>query len=831
MMEFLFMDSGFTIRTEERAELQKWLSQWGHFDLPTVGIKSWQQGWGRLHFARSILNAPLCLAGREYAWGLGAHADSEIVLHANIPLRSFRAQVGIDDNRDSRNGVAECVFSIWRDDQCLAESGRLNVHSQPEAITVELNGITEFTLKIKTSNTIHLAHADWVECEAVTCDGQVLKIGTTDTAGCPCSLPLSFQYHGQSSEVWFRKWGIKKSQTPGDGFITHHFITRDTDTGLECRIELQEYAGLPAVLWNVSFTNTGTKPTPILDAICPLDLCWPALDRKILHRAHGAFHYEDVPFGPEAFRDDFMMGVEDLTRHSEVLMAGTGGRPSVDWMPYFNFEGTHGGLMFGIGWTGQWQARIKASTDTVHFQAGMEFIHTILNPGETIRQPEILIVFWQGDDPIRGHNLLRRFIQENVLPRDHQGHSLRAPACNLTWGGMVAASHLERIRNLAKEKIPLDYYWIDAGWYGKAGPNASEFTPEWGSQAGDWNINRETFPHGVKEVSDAAHAVGKKFLLWVEPERAICGTPITQEHPEWFLEVEPRVPKTNLLLNFGNPAAREWCTELIAGLIEHEGLDCYRQDFNISPLPYWQHADAPDRVGMHEIRYVEGLYRFLGELRRRFPDLLIDNCASGGRRLDFEMMRYSIPLWGSDMQCSPDYLAERNLQQVQGLSYWLPQFAFGTQNHPGDTYHFRSTMAAGIATHLFTYEACPIKADYPYQWLRERLAEYHRAKVCFSGDFYPLCDQTASFKYWTANQFDRPDLNAGVVEVFRKSASNIEKMTFSLQGLDDAAIYEIENADDGSVTQWCGRQLREDGLPVEISRKRDSRLFFYRKQQ
>jgi len=638
------------------------------------------------------------------------------------------------------------------------------------------------------------------------------------------SLPLSFKYDGLDSEQWLRKWGIKHTQSDGKDYATHQFTCRDQDTGLQCTVELQEYANSPACLWNVAFQNTGKTATPILEQVKALDLAWPCSGNKTLYRARGAFNYPPVKkMTGEEFRDDFMRVQDNLA--IPIAMGGVGGRPSVDWMPYFNFQGEEGGLMFGIGWTGQWHAEISSGSESVRFQAGMETIRTVLEPGETIRQPAILMIRWQGTDAIRGHNLLRHFILENLAPRC-EGKTIQAPACNLSWGGMVAASHLARIKNLDAEQIPFDYYWIDAGWYGKAGPNASEFTPAWGSQAGDWSVNRDTFPNGFKEISDAAHAGGKAFLLWVEPERAIYGRPITLEHPEWFLGA--KTPGNNLLLNLGNPEARQWCTELIAGLIAEQGLDCYRQDFNIDPLPFWQGNDTPERIGISEIRYVEGLYTFLGELRRRFPKLLIDNCASGGRRLDFEMMRHSIPLWASDMQCFPDYVTERNQQQVHGLSYWLPHFAFGTQDHGGDSYHFRSTLAAGIVVHLFAYEDCPIKANYPYPWLRERLAEYHRAKVYFTGDFYPLFDQTNSMKDWAAYQFHRPDMNAGMVLAFRKQGSPIEKARFPLHGLDTAALFEVEDADSKAVMTVSGRELLENGLPIEIASRRCSRLFFLR---
>ena len=75
----------------------------------------------------------------------------------------------------------------------------------------------------------------------------------------------------------------------------------------------------------------------------------------------------------------------------------------------------------------------------------------------------------------------------------------------------------------------------------------------------------------------------------------------------------------NRLLNLGNEDARRWLTDHISGMIKKEGIGMYRQDFNMNPLQYWRSADKPDRQGITEIRYVEGLYEFWDELLRRHP--------------------------------------------------------------------------------------------------------------------------------------------------------------------------------------------------------------------
>ena len=225
-------------------------------------------------------------------------------------------------------------------------------------------------------------------------------------------------------------------------------------------------------------------------------------------------------------------------------------------------------------------------------------------------------------------------------------------------------------------KTGVEAYWIDACWFGVG--------REWnGEEVGSWVKNPERFPGGLKPISDRAHNAGMKFVLWFEPERVRNGAIIHTEHPEFLLSCDEN--KDNHLLNLGLPGARKYITDLISQRITEFGIDIYRQDFNFEPLPYWRAADAPDRVGITEIKYIEGLYAFWDELLERHPNVWIDNCASGGRRIDIEMMTRSLPLWPSDY---PDvggvsdglglHVGDQCINA--GLARWVPFMGGGVWN-------------------------------------------------------------------------------------------------------------------------------------------------------
>ena len=129
------------------------------------------------------------------------------------------------------------------------------------------------------------------------------------------------------------------------------------------------------------------------------------------------------------------------------------------------------------------------------------------------------------------------------------------------------------------------------------------------------------------------------------------------------------------LLNLGDPAARQWLTDHVDRLLTEQGIDLYRQDFNMDPLAFWRAADAPDRQGITENQARDRLPGVLGRTAApasRHADRLL--CARGGRRNDLETMRRAVPLWRSDYAFEP--IGHQCM--TYGISLWLPYHGTGT---------------------------------------------------------------------------------------------------------------------------------------------------------
>jgi alpha-galactosidase len=287
------------------------------------------------------------------------------------------------------------------------------------------------------------------------------------------------------------------------------------------------------------------------------------------------------------------------------------------------------------------------------------------------------------------------------------------------------------------------------------------------------------------------------------------------------------------LLNLGNPAARQWLTGHVDKLLTEQGIDLYRQDFNMDPLAFWRAADAPDRQGITEIKHVTGYLAYWDELRRRHPNMLIDSCASGGRRNDLETMRRSVPLWRSDYA----FEATGHQCMTYGISFWLPYHGTGTVASASAPYY--GGGATKVEPYAWWSNAAPSLGsgidirvkELDYEKLRRLYGQFRQISPYYYGDYYPLTPWTRDNKVWMAWQFDRPETADGIIQAFRRPEAIADSTRLKLRGLDPAAQYKVANLDDGVSVVMAGRELMASGFPVTIPERPGALIFVYQRVQ
>ncbi|HEY9171147.1 MAG TPA: NPCBM/NEW2 domain-containing protein [Verrucomicrobiae bacterium] len=761
---------------------------------------------------------PMRLGDREYSRGLYCHAPSKIIVRLPGPGASFSASVGVDSNDQTSGGRGSVDFSVSADGMEKFRSGVMHEDTPAKPVSVDLEGATEFVLRIEeTPDGIACDQADWVEARITLQDGRELWLADLplrEGERVPYSTepPFSFQYGEKSSAGLLPAWKVERSSRKLDTARTERTaVWSDPQTGLQVRCVAVEYADFPTIEWALHFRNTGTKDTPILSDI-------QAVDLRLAGAGQGEFvlnHHAGDNCSPDSYEPRRLT----LSPKSQHRFAPVGGRPTSVGFPYFNLEWPGEGLIVAIGWPGQWAAQFtRDESDGLRIRGGQELTHFKLQPGEEVRSPLIALQFWQGDR-VHAQNVWRRWMIAHNSPRDRDGKQPRPILTSCSGGffpGIRTSETSERqfITAFRQASVRLDYWWIDAGWYACS---------DW-PQTGTWTPDPIRYPHGFKPVSELAHANGAGLIVWFEPERVTPGTFLYTNNPAWLLGRNGE----QKLLNLGNTDARKWLTDHVDAMLAREGIDFYRQDFNIDPLPYWRANDTADRQGITEIRHVEGYLAWWDELRRRHPGLMIDSCASGGRRNDLETLRRAVPLLRSDYQAfdgNPAY-APGNQGHTYGLASWIPYFGQGVYFSERDfVYSARSYMSPA-----FAMAADVRKPGVDWPLIRQLAEQWREVADCFLGDFYPLTAYQLNEELWLAWQFDLPEQGRGMVQFFRRAGSHYESARFKLRGLDANARYVVTDLDHPDRPQTLtGAELMEKGLRAESSVQPEALVFAYRK--
>ncbi|MBM4088531.1 MAG: hypothetical protein FJ276_03765 [Planctomycetes bacterium] len=774
---------------------------------------------------RSVWGTPLTLGTQRYTHGLYMDAPAVVRVRLAQPATEFTAVVGIDNNQSTQSSptVASARFHVSVGGQRLFSTPICKLADGPRQIHVPLDGATELVLEVDDGGDGR-SHDQcvWADPAVKLADGTLRRLDEMPDPGLAVNrstAPFSFIYDGQPSDRLLSEWQYTVRDEPAENKARRVLVYQCPKTGLRLECQLTAYADAAAVDWMFYLSNEGKADTPILESFLPLDTVLmpvPLRNEVTLRWSHG-----DSCVAESYLPHDELLAVEAVRRFTPF-----GGRPSnSSGFPFFNLCGTDGGWILAVGWSGQWMAELHRQIDGgVRLRAGMESTRFRLRPGERVRSPRIVLLHYDGRRMIDGHNQFRRLMLQHYVQR-RDGQPAVPPICHNTAATVyrseqraTEANQLAIIEKAAQ--LGIEAYWMDAYWYPQP----------WGSNVGNWCPRPEDFPRGMRPLADAAHRAGMKFVLWFEPERVEAGTRFDREHPEFLIKLDG---VGNRLFNLADPAARQFLTDFLDQRIKQWGIDVYRQDFNFDPLPYWRKNDADDRRGITEMRYVEGLYQMWSDLIRRNPHITIDNCASGGRRIDLETCSLSYPLWRSDFNDigeglkGPAYwpqMGRADQVHVGGLALYIP-FQAGPlwDMHP---YNVRSAMTS---TAIF-YERI-LHPEFPDQLAAQAVAEIKRFRHLFLGDIYPLMKLTTSQADWYAYQLDRSDLGEGCVLVFRRPESTQVEQRLELVNIAPESAYLVsvtgETYEHPQPQKMMGREFSQ--TIIRIEQQPGSALLWYQR--
>ncbi len=630
------------------------------------------------------------------------------------------------------------------------------------------------------------------------------------------------------------KW-VKAGQTEvhnPDGLLVTLELA-STARSVSVKVNTLLHGGAVMIRW-LDITNTGSKATAI-SKVSP----WSGM----LWSSPG--FVERLPPGKEPFEVGYIQyeqwGQEGAWRFDSVVNAtktisGTTGKSGWGHPTFFAKNNATGEWFVGsLGWSSNWTMQLTAQQDRTKNQARLfmsmgpsadDPALRVLAPGETVKSPEMHLFPMQSDfDHVV--QALHDHVRRNILPPLPKGREYQV---EVNHRGYIA-DHEDEPGMLREVDMAAavggELFMIDAGWYGPS-PNS------WPNNVGDWYAGK-WLPNDITPIREYARKKGMLFGLWMEPESVGKAATLRQKHPDWLLTRNGQ-PVGERALDVANPEVAAWMESEIARLIQKYDLDMFRIDYNTG-IGQGGNRMKDGFLENTEWRHVENLYAMFDRLRARFPNVLFQNCAGGGGRLDLGILRRF-----HNTELSDWMRGQRSLKILNGMTWILPPEillrTFGTEvgEHATDGNLDLQLRTVMLCRPIFRGISPSLEEFNPL--LRRRIVDsvelfkqvvrpimvgsrvYHHTPIT------PLLEASP----WMVLEYARPDGRSAVAGLFRTSEQGDPVFHFRPRGLDLSRTYQVTLANSGQVVELTGSQLLEEGVPVRLENNLTSEMLIFRSE-
>ncbi len=617
--------------------------------------------------------------------------------------------------------------------------------------------------------------------------------------------PFTFKVDGEKFNPadWKKSFAEIPAVEAGNvykGGKTECLILSNEEKALEVTVEATVFAENATCQWTVFIKNTGTSDSGVISDFYALDSSFSTGKSKLYYS-----------MGSDTAASDFSLIKKDLS-FVKRNFSGVDGKPTEAYLPYFNICGENCGVILGIGWTGQWAAALSESKGETAITVKQEHFEAYLLPGEEVRSPLVSLSFYKNDNPLKGFNLFRKWVMDSVYPENITQNSYTVMEVAGPMSTRTSDEIIEILDGINESVYAqTDAFWMDAGWY--------SYNEGWHDGVGNWTVDTSRYDNGISELSGYAAQKGLGHVLWYEPERVYPGTQFHNtgsQHEEWLIYGN----SDNIMWNLANEDAFDYYCEYLLNSMKENGVTVYRQDFNFAPLEYWQRADKEfygGRTGICENHYVTNLYRYLDYLCENIDGLIIDNCASGGKRLDLEMTYRSIPFWRSDYNC--DYhsdLFEATQSHTYGISFWLP--ITGSALYMQNEYSARSDIMPLMLMDFFSNT----HPDFSF---------HKEQRELMAGKYYPLDFGSFDKDKMHAMQYSADDALSGTALIYKRADVKNTEYTVKLNGLVPSVSYSVYDTDyPETVYNLTGEELMNEGITLTLPEGEKAIILMYNAQ-
>ena len=463
----------------------------------------------------------------------------------------------------------------------------------------------------------------------------------------------------------------------GSGAVEGEAVDEAAGLGLTVRVELTESGLLRS---QATVSNLVDEPYQLDEVVLAYPV--PQLASEILDLA-GRWAKERVPQ-----RREFTVGThlrENRKGHSApdsayVLHVGTAG---------FNFAG---GEIWAVhtGWSGNHTHYAERMYSGDQVIGGGELLlpgEVVLQRGESYTSPWLYGSYGIGLDAIaqRFHRFLRS--------RPNHPSTDRPVTINV-WEAVYFDHDLPKLVALAEAAaaVGVERYVLDDGWFGARRDDRAGL--------GDWTVSADVWPDGLHPLINRVNELGMQFGLWFEPEMINLDSDVARAHPEWVMATGGRVPveaRFQQVINLGIPECYAINRDAMLALLDEYNIAYIKWDHNRDLIDAGTAPTGRPGVREQTIAY----YRLVDELKAAHPGLEIETCASGGGRVDIEVLLHTDRIWVSDC-IDPLERQQMNrwTQQLAPAELLGSHIASGTSHTTGRSHTLNFRAASAVFGHL-----------------------------------------------------------------------------------------------------------------------------------
>ena len=501
----------------------------------------------------------------------------------------------------------------------------------------------------------------------------------------------------------------------------------------------------------------------------------------------------------------------DRFRHPLIFL-----KNNITGMMYFSQIAYSGGCRFSIDYNAH-----REDDDTyISLKAQLTSFNplTVIKPLENFRTPEIHMGAVMGG------------LDEAV--NEMHAHSRKIlPETSLLVGFGMGAEHdmsvectKEYMRHAAE--MGAEVFLVDAGWY--CPPDEQM---RWGEYCGDNYPHPDRYPNGIREISDYCHELGMKFCLWADIENIGRLSKMKDAHPEWFAK-DIYGKRADSLIDMTNPEVFKWCEDELARMIEEYNMDMLRVDNNGSCKSYFGISETGECLSL---RRFDAIYRMYDNLRKRFPDVIFENCAGGGGRTDLGLMKYFSHTWVSDNQRAP-----YSVMITNGMTLALPPekvdrlFAgMGCHDQGSLDLHMRNCMLGHMSLNTVTpfgSENNPIQMEFVKHSV-DIYKNFIRDFLPESKIYHHTPDTVETHKNgFSCLEIASEDKSKGAITAFTLVKPETDVFTIYPKGIDTGKTYIVTLDNNNETFEVSGRQLRSHGISIRIPTALSSELILYKEK-